>query len=120
MSSDSDTFVIHSGKYDNRDEIISCLRTISTCINYKNSALRRINAFLQLYPDFEFEREIIFAKNYIKENKIDKASEIILKIKDTLYKRLVGKDLISNRLKNNKDMGTLANLDNNVLENIFA
>ena len=118
----TDDFVIHrcNSFVRNKDEVVSCLRTISSCIYYKNNALKRINAFLQLYPDFEFEREIIFAKRYVKEDKPDKGLEIISNIKDILYKRHIGQQLLSKRLKTSKDMGDLKELNNDILENIFT
>ncbi len=115
-------FVIHRCQnFDrNSDQVVSCLRTISGCIYYKNTALKRINAFLQLFPDFEFEREIIFTKRYIKEDNPDKALEIISDIKKTLCKRHIGQQLISKRLRSSKDMGDLKELNNDVLDNIFS
>ena len=114
-------FVIHRCDYDrNRDPVVSCLRTISSCINSKNNALRRINAFLQLNPDFEFEREILFAKRYLKEDNPSKALELITNIKDLLYKRHIGQQLISKRLRTSKDIGDLKELNCDVLDNIFS
>ncbi len=78
-------FVIHRSQNYHYDPVASCLNSISDCIDSKNEALRRINAFIQLNPDFQFEREMIFAKNYIKEDKPHKAIEIITNIKNTLY-----------------------------------
>lgn len=118
----TDDFVIHRcDNFDrNRDPVVSCLRTISSCIYSKNNALRRINAFLQLYPDFEFEREILFAKRYLKDDNPSKALEIITTIKDNLYKRHIGQQLISKRLRTTKDIGDLKDLNCDVLDNIFS
>ena len=77
-------FVIHRCKNFNWDPVASRLNDIYQSINYKITVLRKINAFLQLTPNFEFERDLIFAKNYIKEDKPDKAFEIILNIKTSL------------------------------------
>lgn len=76
-------FVIHRCQI-NWDPVANGINNILKCINSKNTVLRHINAFIQLNPDFEYERELIFAKNYIKEDKLDKAVEIISNIKNTL------------------------------------
>ena len=76
-------FVIHRSQI-NWDPVASRLNNILNCINSKNVAIRHINAFIQLNPDFKYERELIFARNYIKEDKPDKAFEIISNIKNTL------------------------------------
>lgn len=103
------------------DEQLAKIIRIARAFKNNNAIvlIRYISQFRMEYPDFEFDTEINIARMHLSVNKIEKADEIIKRIRNTLFLKLVGIQYIKNRIDTNKDIGDLDIIPLDVLKNLI-